>query len=129
MTDVRKLTVHEDARGWVAEILRAEQTDGHIKGQFYVTVAKPGITKAKHYHTRKTEWFCAISGSGVIRLKDTKTGKTDEVNIGEHNMVVVKVPAHFAHSIINTGKKDLVVLGYITETFNPADPDTFPYEL
>ena len=129
MTDVRKLTVHEDARGWVAEILRPEHTDGHIKGQFYVTVAKPGITKAKHYHTRKTEWFCAISGSGVIRLKDIETGKITDGKVGKGNMVVVKVVPNVAHSIINTGDEDLVVLGYITEPFNEKDPDTFPCEL
>jgi mannose-6-phosphate isomerase-like protein (cupin superfamily) len=62
-------------------------------------------------------------------LKDLSSGKSTEVKIGKGNMVVVKVPANTAHAIINNGKEELVVLGYITEPFNPDDPDTHPYEL
>jgi UDP-2-acetamido-2,6-beta-L-arabino-hexul-4-ose reductase len=129
MTEKRDLKVHVDARGWFAEILRNEHTNGHIGGQFYVTVAKPGISKANHYHTRKTEWFCVVKGKGLLVLKDISSGKTEEIEMGDNNMVTVRIDPNVAHSIRNTGDDDLFLIAYITEPFDPEDPDTFPYEL
>ena len=127
--DIRKLVVHTDERGWLVEILREKHTDGKISGQFYVTAAKPGISKGNHYHTRKTEWFCVISGKAKLVLKDLKTNKVDEIAMGDENMVVVKIPPNIAHSIKNIGKNDMMLLAFIDEEFDPDDPDTIPHEL
>ncbi len=127
--EINNLKVHTDNRGWLVEVLRSEHTGDHIKGQFYVTVAKPGITKANHYHKRKTEWFCVIKGEGLLKLKNLSSGKEEDVTMGEKNMVTVRIPPNIVHSIKNTGNDDMFLLAYISETFNADDPDTYTYEL
>ncbi len=48
-----------------------------------------------------------------------------EMEIGESNMVTVKIPPLITHSIKNIGKDELYLLAYVDEAFNPADPDTY----
>jgi len=123
---VRKLEVKTDERGWLTEILRGEDVPtGGGFGQFFITTANPGIVKGNHYHTRKSEWFCAIQGDGSIIIENNHTGARDEIPFGENNLVCVAVPPHHTHALKNTGDKPLLVLIYISEPFNPEDPDTF----
>lgn len=125
---VYPLDVKQDERGWLAEILRASNNrpEEAIK-QLYVTVGHPGKTKGKHYHQRKTEWFCVVSGEGKLYLKDTRTGKEDAVPMEAKSMVTVRIPPHVAHAITNTGSTPLYLIVMVSEEFNPADPDTIPF--
>jgi dTDP-4-dehydrorhamnose 3,5-epimerase len=127
---IKQLKVHTDERGWLAEILRQEDIDVNKKfGQFYVTTAKPGITKANHYHKRKTEWFCVIKGKGKLVLKDIETNEVKELEMGDKNMIVVKIPPNMAHAIKNIGSNMMYLLAYIDEPFFAEDPDTYEYKL
>lgn len=125
---VYPLDIKRDDRGWLAEILRASQNPpGEAIQQLYVTVGNPGKTKGKHYHERKTEWFCVVSGEGTLFLRDTKTGAEATVTMGDNHRVTVRIPPHVAHAITNTGKDPLVLLVMVSEEFNPADADTIPF--
>ena len=125
---VYPLDVKRDERGWLAEILRASNNrSGEAIQQLYVTVGYPGKTKGKHYHQRKTEWFCVVSGEGKLYLKDTRTGKEEKVSMGEESLVTVRIPPHVAHAISNTGKDPMCLIVMVSEEFNPADPDTIPF--
>lgn len=123
---IKKLAKKEDSRGFVAEIVRAEDMDNPNKkfGQIYITTARTGQTKGKHYHERKTEWFCVIKGQGILTLVDKKTKKKQIIDMGENNMVTVKIPPGIWHAIANTQKTDMYLIAYIDESFNSVDPDT-----
>jgi dTDP-4-dehydrorhamnose 3,5-epimerase-like enzyme len=126
---VKKLTVKSDERGWLTEIVRQEEVKRKKTfGQIYLTVAKPGITKGKHYHTRKTEYFCVIKGNGTLYLIDNNTHEKKNILMGQKNFVMVEIPPYIWHAIKNTGREDLYLLGYIDEPMNPVDPDTFGME-
>lgn len=127
---VYPLDVKRDERGWLAEILRAgrDQT-GASMCQLYVTVGYPGKTKGKHYHKRKVEWFCVVSGEGQLLLRDTRTGEEQIVAMGEKNMVTVRIPPHVAHAITNTGDTPFYLIVVVNEEFHPEDSDTFPFSL
>ena len=124
---VRPLTRRTDDRGWLAEILRAGEGVAAPFGQIFVTVAKPGVTKGRHYHTRKIEWFCVIHGKGRLVLQDLATHERTEVEMGDENLVTVRIPPNVGHQITNTGAEPMVLLVYAEEVFNPGDPDTFPW--
>lgn len=123
---IKQLNIKEDHRGWVAEILRAEELSNQKKGfgQFYVTTAKKGQTKGKHYHNRKTEYFCVVAGKGLLTLVDKTTKAKMEIEMGEGNMVMVTILPKIWHAISNTADTDMFLIAYIDEPFNPDDPDT-----
>ncbi len=115
----------EDERGWLAELLHSGDLEHKNFGQLLVTVAKPGITKGGHYHTRKEEWFVVVSGKGELFLRDNESREEQTIPVGEQNMVAVQIPLNTAHWITNIGNKDLFLLAYCNEEFDPNDTDTF----
>lgn len=124
---IKKLDVKRDDRGFVAEIVRVEDLENQSKefGQIYISTAKSGQIKGKHYHARKTEWFCVIKGKGLLTLIDKKTHKRQEISMGEDNMVAVQIPPNVWHAIENIElDTEMYLLAYIDESFNPDDPDT-----
>lgn len=128
---VKNLDVKKDNRGWFAEIVRNEDVSHPDKpfGQMYVTTANPNQTKGKHYHTRKTEWFCVIKGKGLLTLVDLETKERQEINMGEDNMVAVQIPPNVWHAIANRDNFEMFLLAYIDESFNPNDTDTIALEI
>lgn len=126
---VKNLDVKRDERGWFAEILRADEVEDPKLGQFYVTTATANQTKGQHYHTRKTEWFCVVSGNGKLRLVDKQSGEEQEIEMGEKNMVMVEIPPNVWHAITNTEEIDMFLVAHVSEPYNPEDPDTTKEEL
>jgi UDP-2-acetamido-2,6-beta-L-arabino-hexul-4-ose reductase len=127
---IQTLAVKRDHRGWLAEVLRSSNLpDRKQMSQLYVTVGNPGKTKGKHYHTRKTEWFCVAAGQAKLYLNDTRTQEEQIVPMGESNMVTVGIPPHVAHAIASDGEQPFYLIVVVSEEFNPSDPDTFPFEL
>ena len=123
ITDLKKRT---DERGWLIEVLRGESLNSHREfGQIFVSVAPPGKVRGNHYHTRKIEWFCVPTGKGLLLLEDPETGQKEEILMGENEPKTVKITPPIIHAIKNIGDKDMVLMVYVNETFNPEDPDTF----
>lgn len=122
---IKKLIVKKDKRGWLAEIIRPEDVGNSAFGQIVVTTAVPGQIKGNHYHKRKIEWYCVVQGGGLLTLINNKTGKTREIIMGSKNMVLVKIPPHHFHMIKNVGKKEMLLLVYVSEPFDPLAPDTY----
>ena len=52
---IKKLSVHEDERGRLMEILRADDDIFVQFGQVYITTAKPGFVKGWHFHKKQID--------------------------------------------------------------------------
>ena len=124
--DIKKLTVHTDSRGWLAEIFRPESVGSTMNGQVTITAAHPGIVKANHYHKKLNEWYCVIGGKMLLILKDMETGEKKEIFLSEDDLKILKITPGLAHGFKNIGDKMLVVLMYVDRPFNPNDTDTYP---
>lgn len=124
-TNIKYLDVKIDERGWFVEVLRQENLTNKEFGQMSITVAYPGQTKGKHYHTRKTEWYCVIKGESELILTDNKTKKTKKINISGKKIGIVEIPPNVFHAIKNIGKEEMMLLVYCDESFNKKDQDTF----
>ena len=126
---VIRLDVKKDERGSLVEVFKPEYIGkNEMRGQFFVSTAKVGATKGHHYHTRKTEWFCVIRGTGTLHLEHIETGEKRTVIMGESNMVTVEITPQFYHYLENAGTGEMILLVYSSEPFNPDDPDTFSRE-
>lgn len=126
---IKTLDVKRDDRGWFAEILRSDEIENPKLGQFYITTATVGQTKGKHYHTRKTEWFCVVRGNGLLVLVENHSGIRMDLEMGEKNMITVEIPPNVWHAISNTGNVEMHLIAHIDEPYNPEDPDTIAKEL
>lgn len=126
---VTPLTVHSDHRGLLVELFRAPWVSLASGGQVYLTTAAAGAVKGNHFHRRKTEWFCVLKGMAEAHLVDVNGGESRQISLDGRSPAVLSVPPMVAHSVRNTGTETLMLLAYITEAFDPRDPDTYPWEV
>jgi dTDP-4-dehydrorhamnose 3,5-epimerase len=69
----RPLRVVPDERGWLMEILRADDSELFTKfGQVYVSATYPGVVKAWHYHRVQVDPFACVAGMVKLVLVDTR---------------------------------------------------------
>lgn len=122
---IKKLNIKKDKRGWLAEIVRPEDVGNAGFGQILVTTASMGEIKGNHYHKRKTEWYCVIQGKAILTVIDNKTKKQKELLMRDDDMALVKIPPYYFHAIKNIGQKKMYLMVYVSEAFDPKDPDTY----
>jgi len=120
-----KLKKHEDARGYLVEIIRKDEIAEDI-GQIHFSVSKPGAVRGNHYHNRKVEWFCVVKGKALLVLEDINSGEKHELVLSGADPQLVKVFPGVVHAIRNAGNNVMYLIVANNEVFNPADPDTYP---
>jgi UDP-2-acetamido-2,6-beta-L-arabino-hexul-4-ose reductase len=122
MKKAKTLEKKADERGFLVEIFKEE----FPKGQVYLFTSKPGVIRGNHWHNRKKEWFVCLLGKVKITLSDKKTAKKKEFVLdSQKGIKKLFIPAKVIHTVENIGQTEAYVLAFITEKFNPADPDTF----
>lgn len=119
-----ELTMHTDARGSFTEMLKSEE-----RGQVSVNISKPGITKGNHWHTTKNEKFIVVSGKARISFRKIGTEEVITYDVSGDKIEAVDIPPGYTHSITNTGAKDLVIVMWANEPFDPNTPDTYYEEV
>jgi UDP-2-acetamido-2,6-beta-L-arabino-hexul-4-ose reductase len=110
----------QDTRGELAELLKSPHS-----GQFFVSRTRPGIVRGHHYHDTKVEKFIVIEGDAVIRFRSIQGGDIIEYPVSGREFRIVDIPPGYTHSIDNVGTKDLVVLFWANEMFEPTHTDTY----
>lgn len=114
------LPMHTEERGSFSEIIRTDN-----RGQFSVSVTKPGETRGNHWHQSKSERFLVAAGRALIRLRNLDSGEIAEYKVSGENMEAVDIPPGYTHSICNTGDTDLILFIWASEAFDPEKPDTY----
>ena len=114
------LSKNTDSRGSFTEILRTQKS-----GQFSFNIIKPGMMKGHHWHQTKHEKFAALSGEGVICLRQVGGEKMLEYLIRADVPEIIDIPPGYTHSIENNGETDLIVFIWASECYDPDSPDTF----
>ena len=80
---LRPLTRIPDERGWLMEILRADDPLFTRFGQVYVSATYPGVVKAWHYHKVQLDHFACVAGMIKLVLVDTRSGSPTEGAVNE----------------------------------------------
>ena len=122
--NVRKIEKHEDARGWLIEVLRGDAIGEEIK-HIHFSTSKPNTVRGKHYHKRKVEWFCVVKGVARLMLEDINTKETKELTLSEENLVSVEIHPYISHTFQNIGKSEVHLISIVNEVFDPKNPDTY----
>lgn len=115
------LKMNMDDRGSFTELLKTENC-----GQVSVNITKPGVTKGRHWHNSKWEFFIVVSGRGLIRERKIGTDEVVEFEVSGDKMEAVHMLPGYTHSITNlSDTADLVTVMWANERFDPRHPDTF----
>ncbi len=127
---VKKLKMIPDERGRLMEMLRADDDIFIRFGQVYMTTAYPGVVKAWHYHKRQTDNLVAVKGMMKVVLYDSREGsptfkEINEFFMGEHNPILVQIPAGVFHGFKCIGGEEGIVINCPTEVYDPKDPDEY----
>ena len=116
-----KLEIKGDERGNFMEVFKFPGI-----GQISYSTTKSGdVIRGNHYHTRKKEKFCVIEGEGLIRLRNRETNEIKEYKVSGDSPEIVEMLIGWTHNIKNVGDKEMKLLIWANEVFNPEDPDTF----
>lgn len=115
------LKMNCDARGSFTELLKTEKC-----GQFSVNVSLPGITKGRHWHHTKWEFFIVVSGKALIQQRKVGEDKVLDFEVSGEKIQAVHMLPGYTHNIINLSETEpLVTLMWANEQFDPARPDTY----
>ena len=126
---IKKMVIHTDDRGNFIEVLRNDE--GLLKqfGQAAISVTLPSVIKAFHWHNRQDDlWYCLSGNAQVVlydRRKDSKTfGKTQVIYLGDNaEKKLILIPKGVAHGYKVLGSTPLTMLYFLTESYNPKNPD------
>lgn len=115
-----KLKLNTDDRGSFVETVKLESG-----GQVSFSTTKPGITRGNHFHIRKAERFAVIKGKARIQLRRIGTDEVLNFDLDGSQPAYVDMPIWYTHNITNVGDEDVYTIFWISEFFNPDDPDTY----
>ena len=130
----KALRLIPDERGWLMEVLRADEADLFTKfGQVYISATYPGVVKAWHYHKQQVDNFACIAGMVKLVLIDTRAdsptnGAVNEFFLGTQNPTLVQVPNLVYHGWKCISPEPSLVVNVPTEPYHYADPDEFRLE-
>jgi dTDP-4-dehydrorhamnose 3,5-epimerase len=133
ITGVKKkpLRLIPDERGWLLEVLRADESDLFSKfGQVYVSATYPGVVKAWHYHKDQIDNFACIAGMVKLVLVDTRPdsptqGAVNEFFLGTQTPTLVQVPNLVYHGWKCISTDMALVVNVPNEPYRYAAPDEF----
>ena len=82
---VKPLRTIPDERGWLLEVLRADDAEFFVKfGQAYISATYPGVVKAWHYHRRQIDNFACLAGMIKLVLVDTRENSPTKGAVNEY---------------------------------------------
>jgi dTDP-4-dehydrorhamnose 3,5-epimerase len=127
---IKNLKIIPDERGWLMEILRADDEIFSNFGQVYMTTAYPGVVKAWHYHKKQTDNFTCVNGMMKVALYDAREHSPTykilmELYVGEKNPILVSVPPGVYHGFKAIGDKTAYFISIPTLAYDYEDPDEY----
>ena len=131
---VKPLRAIADERGWLMEILRADEADLFTTfGQVYVSATYPGVVKGWHYHRKQVDNFACVAGMVKLVLIDTRVGsptegKINEFFIGMQNPMLVQVPNLVYHGWKCISAEPSLVVNIPNEAYQHEEPDEYRLE-
>ena len=121
--EIRELSVYEDQRGWLGEIIREDESD--MKPVMsYLSMTKPGLVRGPHEHIEQTDCFCFI---GKFRLylwdnrKGSPTFRESKVIDTSDTPVVAIIPPGVVHAYKNIDNKEGVVINLPDRLYKGPD--------
>lgn len=122
---IKKIELYKDERGLFAKIFDYMELEDKDIQDIYITHTKPGQSRGDHYHKKTTEWFCAVKGRGIMKLRDIETNEELEIEINGETISVIELPPKINHIVSCTGDEELILLAFANQPYKKDDTDTY----
>lgn len=106
-----------DARGELVEIVNGFPAKALLAGTM-----NAGAVMGNHYHRRTRVFFFLRSGAADVTTVHAETGARDAFPLAARQGVVLE--PNESHAIVFSAASEWLMLK--SETYDPADPDTYP---
>lgn len=133
--EIKPLKKNVDERGYLMELLRADDPLFEQFGQAYVAMNYPGVIRAWHYHKKQLDFWVVVKGHIKVGLYDGREdsptkGIVNEVYLSEDNPVLLKIPIGVLHGYKTCGVEPSLLINFPTKPYDPKDPDEYrtPYD-
>ena len=88
----------------------------------------PELIKAFHWHRKQWDYWDIVVGNARVVLVDLRdgsptAGQVQTLMLGEHSPKMVAIPPLVAHGFQCVDMRDVALNYYVTEPYDPADPD------
>ncbi|MDH3284882.1 MAG: dTDP-4-dehydrorhamnose 3,5-epimerase family protein [Acidobacteriota bacterium] len=125
---VRTLEPVVDERGRLVELYRVDQEEIGAFGQVHMTTIFPGVVKAWHRHTTRTDVITVVAGMIRLGLYDDREGSrtAGELNqffVGVHNPLRIVVPPRVWFGMKGLGSEESLVTVLTDLPYDSKDPD------
>jgi dTDP-4-dehydrorhamnose 3,5-epimerase len=139
---VKTFRKYADQRGYFIEQLKRGDLDDEgrpfIPAQPFAQMSRslayarggnpPELIKAFHWHKRQWDYWDIVLGNARIVLVDLREGSPTEgraqtLILGENSPKMVAIPPYVAHGYQALDLRDVVLNYYVTEPYDPSDPD------
>ena len=125
---IKKLEVHSDKRGWLVELLKANELEKPVK-QIHIASIKPGCVRGNHYHSKRIEWFFIVAGIAKLSLQDIKSNEKICFKLSSKKPKVITIFPNISHAVKNVGKEKIYLVSAQSDIYNPKKPDAFRWEV
>ncbi len=132
---VKPLTVRPDDRGFLMEMLRADEACFEGFGQVYITGCRRGVAKGWHYHKEQADHFVCVGGTALLVLYDGREASPTHGEVQEIILqappalvpppVLVKIPAGVLHGFTAHGCAEARIVNIPTRPYRYAAPDEY----
>jgi dTDP-4-dehydrorhamnose 3,5-epimerase len=117
-----------DDRGYLMELVRADDPYFTEFGQTVVTLSYPGVIKAFHWHEFQDDYWAVLQGMAQVVLHDRREdsptrGETDVYYLGQYNPQLLAIPRGVAHGYRVLGSEPAVLIYTVTRAYDRAHPD------
>jgi dTDP-4-dehydrorhamnose 3,5-epimerase len=132
---LKTLKVMTDERGFLMEMLRADDSLFEAFGQVYITGCRRGVAKGWHYHREQTDHFICVSGAALVVLYD---GRDDSPTHGEAQEFILaappsrdpaplllKIPPLVLHGFTASGCEEARIVNVPTRMYRYENPDEY----
>lgn len=133
--ELRQLHPRADDRGYLMEMLRADDPMFEGFGQSYIALNYPEVIRAWHYHKKQIDMWVCVKGMIKVGLYDAREdsptkGQSQTVYLGEHNYQLLKIPIGVYHGYKTVGVEPSMLINFPTKPYDPKDPDEYraPYD-
>jgi dTDP-4-dehydrorhamnose 3,5-epimerase len=139
---VKTFVKHADQRGFFIEQLKRGDLDDagrpFISDRPFAQMSRslvyarggnpPELIKAFHWHKRQWDYWDIVVGNARVVLVDLRpdsptSGTIQTLILGENSPRMVAIPPLVAHGYQCLGMEDIHLVYYVTEPYNPQDPD------